>query len=203
MSDSFDVSEDDSDSIAELFNIGMGPPAAALSDLVGEGVDLSVPLLRVISRPGVAEHLAVADDAPVIVVREAFHGPFAGEAMLVFSQAAGLALVQRLIPGELPPDERDEILRDTLGEIGNIILNGCVASFSNMIHQEVAGGVPECSVGSLSEVLAGHDEMVMFVHIDARLASGAASLQVLFFLDVTALDAFRGAIRNALADLAN
>lgn len=203
MSDPFDISEDDSDSIAELFNIGMGPPAAALSELVGEGVDLSVPLLRVMSRPDVAEHLSVNDNTPVIVVREAFHGPFAGEAMLVFSQTAGLAMVQRLIPGELPPEERDEILRDTLGEIGNIILNGCVASFSNMIHQEVAGGVPECSVGSLGEVLAGRDEMVMFVHIDARLASGAAHLQVLFFLDVAALDAFRVAIRNALASLAS
>lgn len=201
MNDALDLSEDDSDSIAELFNIGMGPPAAALSDLVGEPVDLSVPSLRLVKRLGVADELAVDASSPVIAVREAFHGPFSGEAMLVFSQAAGLAMVQRLIPGELPPEERDEALRDTLGEIGNIILNGCVASFSNMIRQEVEGGVPECTVGALEDVLAGRDETVMFVHIDARLSSGAANLQVLFFLDVAALDAFRLAIRNALAGL--
>lgn len=203
MSDALELSEDDGDSIAELFNIGMGPPAAALSELVGEPVDLSVPLLRVVKRLSVADELAVANDSPVIAVREAFSGPFSGEAMLVFSQAAGLAMVQRLIPGELPPEERDEVMRDTLGEIGNIILNGCVASFSNMISQEVEGGVPQCTIGALDEVLAGRDETVMFVHIDARLSSGAASLQVLFFLDVAALDAFRLAIRNALASLAS
>lgn len=201
MTVSLDISEDDSDSIAELFNIGMGPPAAALSELVGEPVELSVPSLRLVKRLSVAEELAVDSHSPVIAVREAFRGPFAGEAMLVFSQTAGLAMVQRLIPGELPPEERDEALRDTLGEVGNIILNGCVASFSNMIRQEVEGGVPECSVGALDEVLAGRDETVMFVHIDARLSSGAANLQVLFFLDVAALDAFRLAIRHALAGL--
>jgi chemotaxis protein CheC len=202
MSDAFELSADDSDSIAELFNIGMGPPAAALSELVGESVELSVPALQVVRRLSIADELAVDQDAAVIAVREEFHGPFAGEAMLMFSQAAGLSMVQRLIPGELPPEERDEIVRDTLGEIGNIILNGCVASFSNMIRHEVAGGVPQCSVGALSEVLSGRDEMVMFVHIEARLSSGDTDLQVLFFLDVAALDTFRLAIKNALAGLA-
>ena len=201
MNDALELSDDDSDSSAERFNIGMGPPAAALSELVGEPVELSVPALRVVRRLNVAEELAVDHDSPVIAVQEDFHGPFAGEAMLVFSQAAGLAMVQRLVPGELPPEERDEILRDTLGELGNIILNGCVASFSNMIRQEVEGGVPRCTVGALDEVLGGRDEMVMFVHIDARLSSGDATLQVMFFLDVAALDAFRLAISNALAGL--
>lgn len=202
MTSAFDLSDDDGDSIAELFNIGMGPPAAALSELVGEAVDLSVPSLRVVKRIGVADELAVTEDATVIAVREAFHGPFSGEAMLVFSQDAGIALAQKLAPGEMPPEERDEFVRDTLSEIGNIILNGCIASFSNMIRQEVQGGVPECTVGPLSDILAGRDEMVMFVHIEARLSSGASSLQVLFFLDVTAIDAFRLAIRNALDGLA-
>lgn len=202
MNGAFDLSDDDGDSIAELFNIGMGPPAAALSELVGEAVDLSVPSLRVVKRAGVAQELDVTEKTTVIAVREAFYGPFSGEAMLVFSQDAGLALTQKLLSGELPAEERDEAIRDTLSEIGNIILNGCIAGFSNMIGREVLGGVPECVIAPLDEALHGRDETVMFVHIQARLSSGASSLQVLFFLDVTAIEAFRLAVRNVLDGLA-
>jgi chemotaxis protein CheC len=205
MGDPVELSADDSDSIAEIFNIGMGPPAASLSELVGELVELSVPRVTVGGRRHVLQGLALKDDEPIITIRETFGGPFAGEALLVFSETGGMALVQRLIPGELPPEERDEILRDTLGEVGNIILNGCMASFSNLIKVEMAGVVPRCDIGRIADVLDDsehRDDVVMFVQLEARLSSGVAALQVVFLLDVVTVDAFRSAVTSALTMLA-
>ena len=54
---------DEADSIAELFNIGMGQSAAALGDMIGEEVHLSVPSLSVSSRSRIAHQIAHEFDA--------------------------------------------------------------------------------------------------------------------------------------------
>ena len=187
------LDEADADAIAELFNIGMGQPAAALSEMIGEEVRLSVPALAVSTRQCIA---AGVEPRRVCAVRETFTGPFAGEAMLIFPEAGGLALVRRLIPGEGDTAGAEE--QDALAEIGNIILNGCLASFSNLIDGEVSGSVPDYRAGPPGQLIGGAGEPVLFVRIDVALASGDARGQVLFLLDIASLDAFREAIRRAV-----
>ena len=187
---------DDADSIAELFNIGIGQSAAALSEMIGEEVLLSVPALEVSTRQRIAD--AVTPER-VCAVRETFTGPFAGEAMLIFPEQGGLALVRRLIPGEGDTAGADE--QDALAEIGNIILNGCLASFSNLIDGEVSGSVPDYRAGPPGQLIGGAEEPVLFVRIDVALAAGDASGYVLFLLDLASLDSFREAVRRALEGL--
>ena len=192
----FTLEEAEADAIVELFNIGMGQPAAALSEMIGEEVLLSVPALEVSTRQLIAEQVA---PARVCAVRETFTGPFAGEAMLIFPEEGGLALVRRLIPGE--GDTAGEVEQDALAEIGNIILNGCLASFSNLIDGEVAGSVPDYRAGPPGQLIGGTGEPVLFVRIDVALAAGDAHGHVLFLLDIASLDAFREAIRRAISAL--
>lgn len=190
------LDEADADAIAELFNIGMGQPAAALSEMIGEEVLLSVPALAVSTRQRIA---AEVEPERVCAVRETFTGPFAGEAMLIFPEQGGLKLVRRLIPGEGDTASADE--QDALAEIGNIILNGCLASFSNLIDGEVSGSVPDYRAGPPRQLIGGAEEPVLFVRIAVALASGDASGHVLFLLDIASLDSFRQAIRRAVEGL--
>ena len=192
---------DEADAIAELFNIGMGQSAAALSAMIGEEVHLSVPALAVSSRTRIAQDLDPDSAARVCAVHGAFSGPFTGEAMLIFPERGTLALVGRVVPVDPGADAPGEVEQDALTEIGNIILNGCLASLSNLVEGEVAGALPCYCAGLPTEVIGTADDPVLFVRIEVALASGDARGQVLFLLNIASLDAFREAVRKALANL--
>jgi len=191
-----ELDADEADAIAELFNIGMGESAAALSGMVGEEVVLSVPSLRVQHRTAIIGAIAPADARRMCAVQEAFSGPFSGEAMLLFPEPGGMALVRRLIPGDAATPGADE--QDALTEIGNIILNGCLASFSNLIDGEVAGSVPGYRAGTAEQVIGHAEDPVLSVTIHVNLAAGDASGQVMFLLDIASRAGFRRAVRRLL-----
>ncbi len=199
--DPFILDDDEADAIAELFNIGMGEPAAALSSMVGEEVHLSVPSFSVSTRARITRDLAPDIASPICAVRGAFAGPFTGEAMLIFPAQGTLALVGRLIPVDPNADGPGEMEQDALTEIGNIILNGCLASLSNLIGGELAGSVPGYGSGDAEMVIGSAEDPVLFVRIDMALAAGDARGHALFLLDIASLEAFREAIRRAIANL--
>ncbi|ALG72073.1 chemotaxis protein [Azospirillum thiophilum] len=194
---------DEADAIAELFNIGMGEPAAALSSMLGEEVHLSVPSFAVSTRARITREVGgdLEDGSPVCAVRGAFTGPFTGEAMLIFPERGTLALVGRLIPVDPDAEAPGEMEQDALTEIGNIILNGCLASLSNLIGGELSGAVPGYGSGAPEAVIGSATDPVLFVRIDMALAAGDARGHTLFLLDIASMDAFRMAIRRALAGL--
>ncbi len=197
----FLLDSDEADAIAELFNIGMGEPAAALSSMLGEEVQLSVPSFAVSTRARITRDLAPDMKPPVCAVRGEFVGPFTGEAMLIFPEEGTLALVGRLVPIDPAADGPGEMEQDALTEIGNIILNGCLASLSNLIGGEIAGTVPGYGAGKAEEVIGSAEDPVLFVRIDMALAAGDARGHALFLLDIASLDAFREAIRRSMANL--
>lgn len=191
-----ELDADEADAIAELFNIGMGESAAALSGMVGEEVLMAVPSLRVQRRTDIIHGIPATTDTRMCAVEERFSGPFSGDAMLLFTESEGLALVRRLIPGDATTPGADE--QDALTEIGNIILNGCLASFSNLIAGEVEGSVPGYRAGTAEEVIGHAEDPVLTVSIDVALAAGDASGRVMFLLDIASRDAFRLAVRRLL-----
>lgn len=197
---SFELDSDEADAIAELFNIGMGQPAADLGSIIGEEVLLSVPALRVATRSSVSRDVGSEAAERACAVSELFSGSFAGEAMLIFPERGGLALVRRLVP-DADAGEAGELERDALTEIGNIILNGCLASFSNLVEGELESGVPDYRAGPAGQLIGQADDPVLFVRIDVALASGDAAGHVLFLLDIASIEAFRQAIGKVLANL--
>jgi len=199
--DPFLLDSDEADAIAELFNIGMGEPAAALSSMLGEEVHLSVPSFAVSTRARISRDLAPDMTSPVCAVRGAFTGPFTGEAMLIFPERGTLALVGRLVPVDPAAEGPGEMEQDALTEIGNIILNGCLASLSNLVGGEIAGTVPGYGSGDPETVIGSAEDPVLFVRIDMALAAGDARGHALFLLDIASLDAFREAIRRTMANL--
>ncbi len=57
MIDLTDMSEIEADSLMEIFNIGVGHAAAAMSDIVNEEVRMSVPSVRITTRSEAADEL--------------------------------------------------------------------------------------------------------------------------------------------------
>lgn len=120
------------DILTELVNIGVGRAASSLSELIQERIELTVPTVRL-------EHVGVAEsspgnmdkDVPSTVVVQDFQGQFAGSSALIFPKNSGLLLAGLLSGVEDVGSELDVELSGLLLEVGNILLNAVMGTFSN------------------------------------------------------------------------
>lgn len=201
------IEDIDQDAVAEFFNMGMGQAAVALSDLMGCEVELSIPQTIVVTYQDVPAALGADRDGSICLIRESFSGEFAGDAILIFSEQSGLELLQRLMPSfnGQPPAQMTDEEGEALSEIGNIILNGCLACFANLMSGEIHGASPHHRIGAplplLTDVIRQHgveSEHVLLVRIDLTLSDTGSCCQTLFLLNLPALESFSAAVMRFL-----
>ena len=203
-----DLNEMERDVVTELFNIGVGHAAAAFGQLTREKVQLAVPRVDIVSYAEAAEQLAEATGEPMIGIRQDFEGPLTGVAALIFPERRSLEIVRAAIDDRFPLDDVSELERETLLEIGNIILNSCLASISDMLGMTTAASLPHLVhsappdlLDNLSARSTSIDRIVLFLHIDFSVSRLNVSGYLLFILGVEGsarfLDAVRGLIERS------
>lgn len=136
------------DALTELVNIGVGRAAAAFSQLVETRVELNVPAVQIRTRADVLGSLNTTDESLATIVTQDFHGGISGRAGLLFNEQSGTALAGLLAGIEEPVTELDIELSGILLEVGNIVLNGVMGSFSNAIESHFEYSVPNLLVGT-------------------------------------------------------
>jgi chemotaxis protein CheC len=197
------LSELEHDALLEIFNIGVGQAAAAMSGIVGEEVTMSVPSISFLSRSEAAQLLeeahrrnrsgtgSAADGERICGVSQHYDGAFSTEALLMFPEDKSLELVRLMVGEAVPLAELSGMEQEALSEIGNIILNSCVGTLANIFQQELHGSLPVYHVGTSDEILDATgtraDTVVMMLHIDFILEKHQIHGYVAFILDVTAL----------------
>lgn len=197
------LTELEHDALVEIFNIGVGQAAAAMSGIVGEEVTMSVPSISFLSRSEAAQLLEEAhrknrsgtggasDGERICGVSQHYDGAFSTEALLMFPEDKSLELVRLMVGEAVPLAELSGMEQEALSEIGNIILNSCVGTLANIFQQELHGSLPVYHVGSSDEILDATgtraDTVVMMLHIDFILEKHQIHGYVAFILDVTAL----------------
>jgi len=202
-------SPDEHDLIVELMNLGVGRAAHALSQLVNDEVLLSVPRLEFISVPEAQE--AFRKDLPPFLagVLQDFEGFINGRAALLFPEARSLELVNAMIGEELSADEITELEQETLAELGNILLNHCLATLANQLKQQVQTDIPRAFSSSSSELPGtlslyeddSNNTLVMLVQIDFSLRHSALRGYLAFVIDLQSADSFLHALREYLAEI--
>ena len=128
--------------LQEIMNIAFGKSAADLADVIDTHVVLNVPfinIMHVTDLPAyVREH--VKDYRNISIVEQRFWGCFKGDALLIFSSGSGKELIRILQHGENANLESDpvEILeRETLMEVGNILIGACVGKVAELLKDVV------------------------------------------------------------------
>lgn len=191
------------DAITELLNIGMGQAAASLSQIVGEEVKLSVPSVQLLSRKQAAAHFQNGSNERIAAIKQQFQGPFWGEALLLFPQTKSLELVRTLVKADLPPEALLELEQDALLEVGNIILNSCLASLANILTHELHTELPTYISGSAEEILnnneANHEEIVMFLRMDFSVRTKEIDGYVAFILEIPSIEQFKLSVDHYLS----
>ncbi|GGY75852.1 chemotaxis protein CheC [Pseudoduganella plicata] len=207
-----ELSELEHDALVEIFNIGVGQAAAAMSGIVGEEVTMSVPSITFLSRIEAAQLLEDAHRRSgsmqgtgerICGVSQHYEGAFQTEAILMFPEDKSLEIVRLMVGESVPLAELSEMEQEAMSEIGNIILNSCVGTLANIFQQELHGSLPVYQVGSSDEILdatgSRAETVVMMLHIDFILEKHQIHGYVAFILDVTALHDLKEQIDRYLA----
>lgn len=131
------------DGIRELVNIGVGRAAGMLNQMLNEHIELQVPYVKVFQTDGLRESVELELGSELLsAVQLAFRGTIAGSASLVFPPDSAAKLVGLLTNEQDDSTDLDAIRTGTLTEVGNIILNGVMGSFSNVLHCHLMYAVP-------------------------------------------------------------
>ncbi|SFB82715.1 chemotaxis protein CheC [Marinospirillum celere] len=198
-------SDDEQETIVELMNLGVGRAASALSQLVKDEVLLSVPKVDFVQLDTAEDTFKQLLPKSLAGVTQAFDGFISGKAALIFPEERSLELVRIVVGNELSASEISELEQDTLAELGNILLNSCLASLANLLKREINTSLPEAYSGDhkkMLEILCDQkDSLIMLVQIDFSLRQRNLQGYLAFIIDLRSADGFHIALQEYLADL--
>jgi len=181
---------DEHDLLQELFNLGVGQAASALSKIVKQEVVLSVPIIEFRNRAEMVRELG--EDRTICSIRQAMGGPFSAESMLMFPDESGLEVVRLMLDNQLSNETLAELQEEALSEIGNIVLNACIGAISNATRKTFTVGLPNFDVARPIELFnvtsSTQDDVVLLVRISMTLSASSVKGYMAFILGDLSLD---------------
>ncbi len=141
------------DALAEVFNIGAGKAAASISEIVNDEVQLSVPSIEFKPSCLINADALTLNANKFGTVRQEFHGIFDATVLLMFSENSALEIVREMMNSNLSLDELAEFEQDAMCEIGNIIINACLATMADMLSMRLDCSLPSYSIISSNEIV--------------------------------------------------
>jgi len=196
------LSDSQKDAVTELVNIAFSRTAAALSELTGNRVELTVPEVSAHPIGDLLPALGKFVHGEVATVHQIFGGPVSGDAFLLLDIEGAARLVSLLAEAGAPTTQMGASAREVLGEVGNILLNACLGVFGDLLEVRFTFAVPRLhldSLGSmLDSLLIGVDEIRHALLIGARFRVKASEVTgcMVLVLGVTSLDMFVAAIED-------
>lgn len=192
------------DALVEVFNVGVGQAANALSQLAGDTVRLNVPKVEMISKQGVSSELAAHGASRICAVKQGFTGVLNTEAVLMFPVQQSLQLVQMMVGDDVPLEQLGEMEQEALAEIGNILLNSVVSGVADVLKLRFEGSLPHVELGPVQEVLGAQgslDDMVLSLQIDFAIEALQIQGFLVFMLDVESVASLKATVQAFLESL--
>jgi chemotaxis protein CheC len=183
------------DALTELVNIGVSRAAVSLRKMVGAQVLLTVPSIDVVTRARAVMLIGQREPGALIAVRQDFDGAFSGSALLIFPEDNSLILVRAVAGDDLSKPELDAIEDEALAETGNIVLNGCLASMSNMLEQRLDFSLPLVVRGDGTVLFSGPEGdgtgVVLFLYINFTIDQREVRGYIAMLMDLPSVEALR------------
>ncbi len=129
------------DALKEISNIGMGHAATALSQMIGQRIQLRVPRVSVTEISAVPESLGGAE-ALMVGVTVQILGDARGSIMLLFPQESAHRLLGCLLQREERALVMNELAVSALKEVGNILASAYLSAIGNLLHKTLIPSVP-------------------------------------------------------------
>jgi chemotaxis protein CheC len=142
------ITDEEKDILQEIMNIAFGKAAADLADVINIFVVLSVPYIRLLKSAELPAYLMyeIRDYNNISIVEQNFWGKFKGSAFLVFPAGAGKELITMLGADDEASFESgsiDLLEKETLMEVGNILIGACVGKVTELLGDVVTYSPPK------------------------------------------------------------
>jgi len=199
------LSEMQRDALSELFNIGMGNAASALSEMLDDEIILSVPYLDCMNIKDAKKLLASPEELKLDAVEQQFEGKFSGSAFLFFGEQSSLELVRRILGSEVSLEILSELEHEALKEVSNIILNACFGCVGDILNNELEGGIPHLRSGTIDYIMnkkqlgLGEDALVLVLAMSFALPNKLISGKVSFVMTASSMDALLTELNDYLS----
>lgn len=180
------------DTLRNIINIGTGRAAQGLSEVIGESIQASAPNVELIQLTNVSVQSLRLDAEKFGIVTQAFSGALNAKVMLLFPEAHARRIVQKMMGAEIDIEMLLEFENEALCELGNIMINACLASITDMLHISVESSLPTYVVKSNTEIAeqikneSVHD-FVLASHIDFVIEGQPAEGKLFFLMKASAL----------------
>lgn len=172
------------DALRELMNIGVGRAASELNELLQSPIALKIPKVAAFPATELREHLGDGAETQISAVQLPFEGSLAGRAVLGFPTDSATKLVELLTGSELDHAELDSLRAGVLTEVGNIVLNGVMGTFSNVLDANLDYHMPDYFEDSAHRVLGGERDATAYTVLLANTHFTVEALAIHGSIDV-------------------
>ncbi len=180
------LSELNFDTLAEIINISTRRAAQGLSDAIGKSIQPPVAKIELIKLNDVSISSLQLESKKLGIVTLEFVGKLNAEVMLLFAEENVLHIVQRMMGAEIEIEIVREFENEAMCELGNIMINACLASITDMLKISMESTLPHYAIKSDDEIVeyirtVPNKEFVLASHIDFSI-EGLPMKGKLFFL---------------------
>jgi len=148
------LTELEKDALIEFFNIGIGSAIDSFSRFIGQEIIITIPQVEEAHLERMTREVTslVTD---ISVVAQNFHGAFGSiDALVYFLYSDAIALLNHLLREPVIEDHLSELEKGGLIETGNIILNGCIETFAEILGSGIESTPPKLSIGRPQKIFA-------------------------------------------------
>ena len=129
------------DTLKEVSNIGMGHAATALSQMIGQRVNLTVPNVTITEISQVPEHLGGAEKMMVGITLQIL-GDARGSIMLLFPEESAHRLLCSLLGQQEKGLVMTEVSVSALKEVSNILASAYLSALGKLLNKTLIPSVP-------------------------------------------------------------
>lgn len=144
------LSEVQLDALSEVSNIGAGNAATALSQLLNEKIDMTVPKVNVIPIDNILSEIGSEKEVAGVMVRVLGDTP--GNILFVFEQEAAFYIIETLTGSK--SHELNEMGSSALCEVGNIISSSYMNAISRFTNLVMMPSVPAFTYDMVGAILS-------------------------------------------------
>ncbi|CAM2196368.1 chemotaxis protein CheC [Paraburkholderia kururiensis] len=198
------LNEEHRDALQEISNIGMGKAGAALAELLGAFVTLSVPDIKLVSADQLRAELIAAEQAKDVPppVRQSFQSDISGEAIVLFGRDGRRELKELMGYEDVSSDIESEVLAD----IASLLVGACVCSVFEQLGRRLSFSrptfvLPDGLVRALGEQHLGRWDVALLLEVHFTLERGGFVAKLVMLLPDAAIQKMKSALEQFLAAL--
>ncbi|WP_198264985.1 hypothetical protein [sulfur-oxidizing endosymbiont of Gigantopelta aegis] len=197
------LTEMEFDLLTELFNVGIGRSAAALSEMLHQEIQLSVPEISFCSVDELLERFP--NDENIITVSQDISGPFDMQSMLLFPVSGSLNVIRAMLGNHLSDEMATELQQEAFTEIGNIVLNACIGIIAKMLDDNFVIKLPQFSDDKAENLFKNShfntNQVVMSMQVDLTLTTNQISGHIAFVLGSVSMDSIKLQLNKMLENV--